>query len=714
MSKTQRPQSQSSAAATDNLLLAPLSALKGVGPALADKLARLGLNRCVDLLLHFPLRYEDRSRLVPIAELQDRQFALTQGQIVTSRVQFSRGPRARRMWVLRLQHQGSLLTLRFFHFNTKQQQQLEEGVWLRVFGEVRMSLSMAEMTHPEYLRIDEKQLEWISDQGFQAVYPLTQGLTQARVRQLVEQLMEQIDRIELPDYLPAMGPKSSRFPALKQALQHIHHPQSADQLLALQQFRAAAQQRLIVEELGQHWLGLQRVRDLRKQRQARRLPLQEQQRQALLQTFGFVLTAAQQRVLGDIDADLQRGQPMLRLLQGDVGSGKTVVAAMACLHAVANGYQAVLMAPTEALALQHAKNFAQWFGALEIPQTYLCGSLKSREKKQVLEQIASGWAAIVIGTHALFQDDVQFAEVGLIVVDEQQRFGVDQRLKLHNKGIHSDNYPHQLLMTATPIPRTLAMTLYADLDYCILDERPPGRKPVQTSVMSDQKRVELIQSLQRACKRGEQVYWVCTLIDESESLQAQAAEAAFAELQGQLPEYRIGLMHGRLKAREKEQVMQQFSAAELDCLVATTVIEVGVDVPNASIMVIENAERLGLAQIHQLRGRVGRGTRQSHCILLYGEGLSKTAIERLEILRSSEDGFEIAEKDLELRGPGELLGTRQTGELLFRLADPARDRQLLPLAQQYADWMLENLNEAEVQQCRQLWLMKAGEYSQTA
>jgi len=698
---------------TASLLRQPLTALKGVGPALAEKLTRLHLHACLDLLFHFPIRYEDRSRIVPIAELQDRQFALTQGQVVTSRVQWTRSGRSRRMLVLRLQHQGSLLTLRFFHFNANQQQQLQEGVWLRVFGEVRENLSIPEMTHPEYLCIDERQLEWVSNQGFQPVYPLTQGLAQPRLRQLIAQVLKALPEAELNDYLPdAMRPAS--WPNLRQALQLIHHPTEAADLLPLQQFQHPAQQRMMVEELSQQWLGLQQVRQVRLQRQALRLPLQQGQKKPLLKAFGFRLTGAQQRVLEGIESDLQKGWPMLRLLQGDVGSGKTVVAAMACLHALANGYQAVLMAPTEALALQHARNFEQWLMPLGIAQVYLSGSLKAVQKKAALAQIGNGLAPMIIGTHALFQDDVEFAHVGLIVVDEQQRFGVDQRRTLLEKSRHEGQYPHQLLMTATPIPRTLAMTVYADLDYCVLDERPPGRKPVQTSVMSSAKRAALMQSIARACAAGEQVYWVCTLIEESESLQSQAAEAAYAELQQQLPQLQIGLLHGRMKSRDKEQVMQAFSSAGLDCLVATTVIEVGVDVPNASIMVIENAERLGLAQIHQLRGRVGRGSKQSHCILLYGEGLSKTSIERLEILRNSEDGFEIAEKDLQMRGPGELLGTRQTGDLVMRIADPGRDRALLPLAQQYAEYLQQKLTPEQRQQLRDLWLLQGGDYSQTA
>jgi ATP-dependent DNA helicase RecG len=581
--------------------------------------------------------------------------------------------------VSKVQDNTGTLTLRFFHFSSGQQANLRTGTRIRCYGEVRPGASGLEMVHPEYQLLDDTRPPPLAD-TLTPVYPATEGLTQQRLRGIVGQALTFLDDGSLPELVPADlaadCPLIHCGISLADALRYLHQPPPKAPLEVLAAGQHPAQQRLSFEELLAHHLSLLRLRQQMRLQQAPALPLATELQQRFLAQLSFTLTAAQQRVSADVIGDLAQPYPMLRLLQGDVGSGKTVVAALAALCAVGSGYQAAVMAPTEILAEQHRANFEAWLTPLGIRIAWLTGRIKGKAREMQMAAIADGSAQLVVGTHALFQDEVQFHKLGLTVIDEQHRFGVHQRLALRHKG--SGLVPHQLIMTATPIPRTLAMSAYADLDLSVIDELPPGRTPVNTVAVSHLRRGDVIERVRNACAEGCQAYWVCTLIEESDVLEAQAAEATAAELHLMLPGVSIGLVHGRLKPAEKEQVMRAFKAGDIDLLVATTVIEVGVDVPNASLMVIENPERLGLAQLHQLRGRVGRGQRESHCVLLYGNLLSRQSKERIRILRETSDGFVIAEKDLELRGPGEVLGTRQTGAMQLRIADLQRDAELLP------------------------------------
>lgn len=661
-----------------------LQTLKGVGPKLATKLGELGIDNVQDLLFHLPLRYQDRTRVWPIATLEAGSDAVIEGEVRASDIVFGR----RRSLVCRLQDGSGTITLRFFHFNAQQKKQLAAGTRLRCYGEVRHGASGLELYHPEYQRINEQAPALAAT--LTPIYPTTEGLHQGSWRKLLLQAISLMEANPPRELLPV----DRQFDiSLQQALHYLHAPPADANLGELAEGRHPAQQRLATEELLAHNLGLLKLRQQTRRHPAPPMPPREARTQSLLASFDFELTGAQSRVVGEISRDLQQPTPMLRLVQGDVGSGKTVVAALAALQAVDAGYQVALMAPTEILAEQHLANFRQWFEAPGIEVAWLVGRLKGKARQGQLEAIADGSAGIVIGTHALFQQDVQFARLGLNIIDEQHRFGVHQRLQLQQKG-SSEAIPHQLVMTATPIPRTLAMTAYADLDCSTIDELPPGRTPVHTVAMDSGRRPEVIQRVHAACRDGSQAYWVCTLIEESDLLQAKAAEATAEELQAALPDIAIGLVHGRLKALEKARVMAQFKAGEIDLLVATTVIEVGVDVPNASLMIMENPERLGLAQLHQLRGRVGRGSVQSHCVLLYQHPLSQTGKARIQAMRDSNDGFYIAQRDLELRGPGEVLGTRQTGMLAFRIADLLRDQHLVEIAREMARQLVEQQPES--------------------
>ncbi|MFN4289771.1 MAG: ATP-dependent DNA helicase RecG [Permianibacter sp.] len=663
--------------------------LTGVGPALAQKLERLGIRTIADLLFHLPLRYEDRTRLSRVAELKSREPAQLEGEILGAEFAFGR----RRSLVARFRDDSGEMELRFFHFNKAQQDRLQFGGRARIYGEARYGRRAMEIVHPE--------IRWLKDgesaplgERLTPVYPVTEGLSQPSLRKLVQQALQKLASQELPDLLPASLLRDQRLPPLMQALRTVHQPPADIDTVALISGEHPAIVRLVLEELIANQLTFLRLREKARQQRAPVLPPEQKLTKQLLQSLPFSLTRAQTRVLKEIRQDLQQPRPMLRLVQGDVGSGKTLVAAFAALNAIGIGKQVVLMAPTELLAEQHLQNFARWFAPLGIRCEFLAGRIKGKARQRVLEAIQNGAASLVVGTHALFQEGVAFKELALAIIDEQHRFGVHQRLQLWEKGRNGDHLgetqlPHQLVMTATPIPRTLAMTAYADLDNSIIDELPPGRTPVTTVVIPDNRRDDVIQRVRAACAEGRQVYWVCTLIEESEQLQAQAAEATFDLLREQLAPLRIALVHGRMKPAEKQAVMQAFKAHETDLLVATTVIEVGVDVPNASLMIIENAERLGLSQLHQLRGRVGRGSAQSHCVLLYHGQLSAMAKERLAVMRDSNDGFVIAEKDMELRGPGELLGTRQTGVMAFKIADIARDQKRVALAQQLARELMQ-------------------------
>ncbi|HET7299700.1 MAG TPA: ATP-dependent DNA helicase RecG [Oleiagrimonas sp.] len=661
----------------------PLSTLKGVGPALSSALARLGLERVQDVWFHLPLRYEDRTRVTPVDELVAGQPALVEGVVEMAENSFRYRPQLR---VALVDDQGGTLLLRFFHFRRAQVESLRPGARLRCFGEVRFGVQGPEMAHPQYSRvIRDAPLE----QRLTPVYPSTEGLGQKRLARVVEQALECLP----PDAQLELIPEVLRAPlglgSLREALLCVHRPPVDVEVAKLVSGQHPALQRLAFEELLAQHLGLKQLRTQVRKHRAPRLAVDKALTRRFLDALPFRLTDAQQRVAAEVAWDMARDEPMLRLVQGDVGSGKTVVAAMAALAAVGAGRQVALMAPTELLAEQHLVNFRAWLEPLDIKVAWLAGKVQGRARKAALADVASD-AAVVVGTHALMQEGVEFARLGLVIIDEQHRFGVHQRLSLRDKGRDGALVPHQLVLTATPIPRTLAMSAYADLDVSSIDELPPGRTPVKTVAVSHTRREEVVERIRAACAEGRQAYWVCTLIEESEQLEAQAAEVAHAELVAALPELAVGLVHGRMKPKEKQAAMDAFKSGETAVLVATTVIEVGVDVPNASLMVIENAERLGLAQLHQLRGRVGRGHVASSCVLLYRPPLSALARQRLEVMRDTNDGFRIAEKDLELRGPGEVLGTRQTGRLAFRVADLTRDAHLLPEVQHVGEAMLRD------------------------
>jgi len=662
------------------LSLLPCSQLNGVGKRIAERLAHLGIQCIQDLLFHLPLRYQDRTRVHPIRDLSPGDHAVIEGEIET--VTFPKVGRTRLL--CRLKDASGRIQLRFFYINASQRQTLSVGARLRCFGEVRMSNLGLEMIHPEYKLVSEQALLPVED-NLTPIYPTTEGLSQLTFRKLTQQALTLLNQGGLlDDILPEKILQDQTLPSLKDALMFVHRPPPHASVDSLLEGTHVSQKRLVFEELLAHRLSLLNLKQSFQVNTA--IPLQgsNELQSKFLNKLSFALTAAQQRVVTEVAADMKKPYPMLRLIQGDVGSGKTVVAALAILQAIEADYQAAILAPTELLAEQHYRTFQKWFEPLNISVVMLSGQMKIQPKREALASIKNGNASVVIGTHALFQKDVEFKKLVLIVVDEQHRFGVQQRAQLREKGFYNNEYPHQLIMTATPIPRTLAMSVYADLDYSIIDELPPGRTPVSTIVISNSRRDEVLARIRDACKSRRQVYWVCTLIEESETLQCKAAEETAKELILVLPELKIGLIHGRMSTPEKDTAMSAFKNGLLDLLVATTVIEVGVDVPNASLMVIENAERLGLAQLHQLRGRVGRGAVASHCLLLYQAPLSQFAKQRLAAMRETTDGFKIAQIDLNLRGPGEVLGTRQTGEVSLKIADLIRDSDLLPAVQQAA------------------------------
>ncbi|HHM05636.1 MAG TPA: ATP-dependent DNA helicase RecG [Gammaproteobacteria bacterium] len=650
-----------------------LATLNGVGPRLSGRLARLGLQRVRDLLFHLPLRYQDRTRLTPLGALRAGGEVLVQGEVLYADVTGGRRPAL----VTRLADGTGLLDLRFFHYSAGLRDFYSRGRHVRCFGELRPGPGGLEMVHPECRAVDPEAPAPLDD-CLTAVYPTTEGLHQNRLRGLVAQALRWVDEGALADLLPAGLSVTRHLPSLPDALHYVHAPPPDAPLHLLTAGCHPAQQRLAFEELLAQHFSLRRLRERATRREAPSLRSPGALQAEFERRLPFALTGAQRRVIADICADLRKPSPMQRLVQGDVGSGKTVVAAAAVLQAVEAGFQAAVMAPTELLAEQHLRNFSAWLTPLGLSVAGLVGKLGAKARRELGAALAVGELSVVVGTHALFQDGVEFAALGLVVIDEQHRFGVHQRLALWEKGRGAHGYPHQLVMTATPIPRTLAMTAYADLDHSAIDELPPGRTPVETVAVPDSRRIEVIERVRAACAGGRQAYWVCPLVEESEALQCQAAQDTAAALRQALPELRVGLVHGRLKGEEKEVVMQAFKRGDIDLLVATTVIEVGVDVPKASLMVIDNAERLGLAQLHQLRGRVGRGSEKSVCVLVYHPPLSRQGRARLGALRDTHDGFEIARRDLELRGPGEVLGARQSGLLRLRIADVVRDQDLLP------------------------------------
>ncbi len=717
--------------------------LKGVGEKVQERFARRKLFKLNDLLFHLPVRYLDKTRILPIASLRINDSALVRGELLECKTHYARRP----VMTCQISDGSGILSLRFFHFSKQQTQSLaralDQGKWLSCFGEVKRGRQMLEMTHPEYRIVAKDQMVQV-EEHLTPIYPTTEGLSQTVLRnaivQVIEQLKQQLhdklhDKLHdnsaddlITDYLPEPIRHELALPSLAQALLYLHEPPPDCPLFELSEGHDPYRQRLVFEELLAHQLSMKQIYQKQAQYHAASLDInisalfnkhnaqpdsRNRYSTPFLQQLPFTLTLAQQRVVLEIAQDLQQDHPMQRLVQGDVGSGKTVVAALSALFAMENNYQAALMAPTELLAEQHRDNFEQWFSTLGIKIAFLSGKSSARQRREALDDIASGVAQMVIGTHALFQEQVSFNHLGLVIIDEQHRFGVHQRLSLLAKGKntqqHGDSYPHQLIMTATPIPRTLAMTAYADLDCSIIDELPPGRTPVETVVLGQQRRDEVLNRVHKACLNGRQAYWVCTLIEESEVLQCQAAEQSYELLRQQLPDLAIGLVHGRMKAAQKQALMAQFKAGQLALLVATTVIEVGVDVPNASLMIIENAERLGLSQLHQLRGRVGRGSQASACVLLYGQPLSRNGKARLMTLRETNDGFEVARKDLQLRGPGEILGTRQTGLAEMKIADVVRDQHLIPQVNEIALRLIRDYPET-VEPVINRWIGQSVEY----
>ena len=678
-----------------------VSSLSGVGPVVAKKLANLGIESVQDLLFHLPYRYLDRTCLTDIGRLKAGQEALIQGQIELTQIQY----KGRRSLLCRISDGTGAIILRMFHFSHYQQARLRKGSYLRCWGQVRRGPSVLEMIHPEYQHLKEGELDHVK-QTLTPIYPLTEGIVQPRIRKLTDRALTALDNKPsgLDELLPAEFDEEADFITLRDALLYLHRPPADADIEQLTRGRHPSQLRLILEELLAHHLSL---RLLRKQiRSSRAVPLKPSSDGLtfkILHDLPYALTRAQQRVLNEIQQDLSQNVPMLRLIQGDVGSGKTIIAAVAAVQTVESGLQAVLMVPTELLAEQHYRNLQNWLENMDIPIFLLSGKLKASSRTDVINQITSKNPFIAVGTHALFQDKINFGNLGLVIIDEQHRFGVRQRLAMIEKGNKGRRQPHQLIMTATPIPRTLAMTMFTELDISIIDELPPGRQPVTTVVLSNLKKNEVIERITNVCKDGQQVYWVCTLIDESDVSQYQAAVKTYDYLLEMLPSLSIGLIHGRLKGYEKDTVMNDFKNGNLDLLVATTVIEVGVDVSNASLMVIENAERLGLAQLHQLRGRVGRGTGKSNCVLLYQPPLTDLARARLEVMRSYYDGFVIAEKDLELRGPGDMMGTRQTGLPVMRIANIIRDAAYIPRIQKIADTFIRDHPQL-VQKLIKRWL----------
>ena len=681
-----------------------LSGLKGVGPRGAERLAKLGLHNVEDLLFHLPFRYEDRTQIQPIGRLRPETHVVIEGEVLAADVVFGR----RRSLLCKVGDGTGMVALRFFHFTAAQKNNLERGTRVRIYGEVRAGGTGLEFYHPEYEIASDGELPLL-DKRLTPVYPTTEGVHQKTLRNLMHQALGLLERYPPRDLLPKTLLDDASLPTLREALLKLHAPNPDDPVDMLLTGSHPAVQRLVMEEMVAHQLGMLSRRAGQKAHSAPVFTddtLVTQLRAAL----PFQLTGAQQRVIHEIAADLAIPAPMLRLVQGDVGSGKTLVAAAAALMAIRAGYQVALMAPTELLAEQHLANFRHWLAPLGIDVHWLAGSLTPKARRDTQALLANGEAAMVVGTHALFQEAVAFHRLGLTIIDEQHRFGVHQRLALREKGRQDTQIPHQLVLTATPIPRTLAMSLYGDLDTSVIDELPPGRQTIDTLALPASRRPAVIERVHASAAQGTQVYWVCTLIEESDALQAQAAEATWASLKEALPDLDVELVHGRMKAKDKAAAMARFASGEAQVLVATTVIEVGVDVPNATLMVMENAERLGLSQLHQLRGRVGRGGNKSYCVLLYQTPLSHTAKRRLAVMRETGDGFRIAEEDLRLRGPGEWLGTRQTGDLAFRIADLMRDEALMEPARDMAERVLAE-HPASAEALIHRWLKGAEGYA---
>lgn len=663
----------------------PLHHLSGIGDILEKKFHQLGIYTIKDLLLHFPLRYEDRTIFNTIAQVTLGEHTTVQGQIIKTNVIATKKP----MLICTIRDDTGIMNLRFMNFYATMKQNLQIGKWVRAYGEIKAGKSCFEMIHPQILiRDNSNSFDLIGTEKYTPIYPTTYGLTQSVIRKCIHLSLSLLCKNPTAEIIP--DTLSFQLPSIEDALSIIHEPPLDVDIVQLENGTHPAKKRLILEELLAYHLSMQMTKAHNQSQRSTPMTVNHHYIAPFLNTLPFSPTGAQHRVVKEIWQDMVKDTPMMRLVQGDVGSGKTLVAALAALNAIENGKQVVLMAPTEILAEQHYINFKNWFEPLNLTADLLTGKLTAKNKRECYKRLESGQTQLLIGTHAVFVEHVQFANLGLVIIDEQHRFGVKQRLTLWEKGIKAHLHPHQLIMTATPIPRTLAMTIYADLDISTIDELPPGRTPVTTIVLSNSRRNEIIERIKQACMEGKQAYWVCTLVEESEVLEAQAAEVVFEELKEQLPNISVGLIHGKLKPVQKQDIMREFKQGNTQLLIATTVIEVGVDIPNASLMVIENAERLGLSQLHQLRGRIGRGSTASHCVLMYQLPLSKITKERLNVMRDSNDGFVIAQKDFEIRGGGEILGTRQVGIADFKVADLIRDQKLISDIQKISPYILKN------------------------
>ena len=662
----------------------PIISISGLGKKTSDRLNQLGIHTLEHLIFHLPKRYQDKTTITPLSEVSVNDEVLIECSIDQIEVVPSR---QRQLLCYLSDDQNQRILLRFFHFSQYQKQALIRGETIQCFGEIKIGRQGLEMHHPEYRNISKNQTPLL-ESTLTPIYPLCSGISQNKMKKWVNQSLEVLKMSLLDDHFEKLTYNS--MPSLKESLFLLHHPNKNENLNQIEAFKHISQQRLIIEELATHQLSLLKTKKARKSKITNKFQIKNTLQKTLLHSLDFTLTEAQSRCIREIYEDLSNTEPMLRLLQGDVGSGKTIVAIFTLIQAVENSFQTAVMAPTEILARQHLQNFTDYLDPLNIQIAYLSGSQNTQERREQLELIESGNAKVIIGTHALFQESVNFKNLALVIIDEQHKFGVHQRLSLSQK---AKKIPHQLVMTATPIPRSLTMSAYADLDTSVIDELPPGRQPVETVALSNSRRDELIGKIRKISDEGRQIYWVCTLIEESEALRAESAEKTYNYLASNLEDLKVVMIHGRLTKSEKEAIMKDFEHGKINLLVATTVIEVGVNVPNASLMIVENSERLGLAQLHQLRGRVGRGSEKSICILMYQSPLSDNAIQRLEVLRQSNDGFMIAQKDLELRGPGEILGTQQTGIASMKIANIVRDAYLLKEASYYSSKMLEASEE---------------------
>ena len=658
----------------------PVISISGLGKKTSDRLNQIGIYSLENLLFHLPIRYQDKTQITSLSAAKVGDEILV--ELTIDKLE-EVPTRQRQLLCYLSDNNNQKLLIRFFHFNHYQKQTFVRGEYIQCFGEIKIGRSGLEMHHPEYRLISQKQKPLL-DSTLTPVYPLTAGITQNKIKLWVAQALDILRATVINDYFERIA--KNTMPNLKDSLYLLHHPKKGEDLISISNFKHIAQQRLIIEELAAQKLNLLRIKARRKTQKSSIFSINENLPSKLIESLDFKLTGAQLRCIGEINKDLSSSQPMLRLLQGDVGSGKTIVAVFILLQAIKNNFQTAIMAPTEILAQQHLQNFNSYLDHLGIKVAFLSGSQNTEERKTQTNLIASGKAQIVIGTHALFQESVSFNNLGLVIIDEQHKFGVHQRLSLAQK---AKKIPHQLVMTATPIPRSLTMSVYADLDTSIIDELPPGRQKIETIALSNNRRDEVVERIKKVCIEGKQIYWVCTLIEESEALRAESAEKTYLYLSKKLEGIKVVMIHGKLNKADKQIIMQDFAKEKINVLVATTVIEVGLNVPNASLMIVENSERLGLAQLHQLRGRVGRGSEKSVCVLMYQSPLSDSAKQRLDILRHSDDGFAIAQKDLELRGPGEVLGTQQTGIADMKIANIVRDAYLLKQAGYYASQMLE-------------------------